>query len=68
MIKNEKQYKVTRQKLQGIREQNMRIQEKGELQSATDRLILASGLHMQQELENEITDYEGAAINLLPNQ
>jgi hypothetical protein len=46
----------------------MRIHKKGEQQSVTDRLILASGLDMQQELENEITTYEGAAINLVPNQ
>ena len=68
MIKNEKQYQVTKQKLQGIREQNMRIQKKGEQQSVTDSLILASGLDMQQELENEIAIYEGAAKNLLLNQ
>jgi hypothetical protein len=71
MIKNEKQYQVTRQKLQGIREQNMRIQEK-ELQSVTDRLILASGLYMQQELENEVMTYVGSLgqslNNLGPNQ
>jgi hypothetical protein len=68
MIKNEKQYQVTKQKLQGIREQNMRIQKKGELQSVTDKFILASGLDVQQEMENEIAIYEGAVKNLLLNQ
>jgi hypothetical protein len=68
MIKNEKQYQITKKKLQGIREQNMRIQKKGEQQSVTDRLILAPGLDMQQELENEISAYENAAKNLLLNQ
>ena len=68
MIKNEKQYQITKKKLQGIREQNMRLQKKGEQQSVTDRLILASGLDMQQKMENEIAIYEGAAKNLLLNQ
>ena len=68
MIKNEKQYQITKKKLQGIREQNMRIQKKGEQQSAIDSLILASGLDMQQKMENEIAIYEGAAKNLLLNQ
>ena len=68
MIKNEKQYEITKRKLQSIREQNMRLEKKGEQQSAIDRLILASGLHMQEELENEITAFEGETKNLVPNQ
>jgi len=58
MIKNEKQYKITKKKLQEIRELNMRMHGQGKQISVKDRLILASSLHMQEEMENEIAAYE----------
>jgi HTH-type transcriptional regulator/antitoxin HipB len=58
MIKNEKQYKITKKKLQEIRELNMRMNSQGRQISVKDQLILASSLHMQEEMENEIAAYE----------
>ncbi len=57
MIKNEKQYKITQKKLQGILEEITRVKGGREEVPAKDRLILTSLLMMQQQLEDEIAAY-----------
>ena len=58
MIENEKQYEITKKKLQGIREQNERLKSQGEYLSVKGKLILASRMDVQEELEMEIAAYE----------
>lgn len=58
MIKNEKQYKITKKKLQEIHEDRLRMQSQGERLSVKEKLILASAIHLQEELENEVIAYE----------
>jgi hypothetical protein len=58
MIKNEKQYKITKKKLQGIREQNERLKCQGGHISVKGKLILASGMYVQEKMEMEIAVYE----------
>ena len=58
MIKNEKQYKITKKKLQEINEDRLRMQSQGEQLSVKEKLILASAIHLQEEMENEISAYE----------
>lgn len=58
MIKNEKQYKITKKKLQGIYEDIARIKDGRELLPAKDRLILVSLMMMQEQMEAEIEAYD----------
>ncbi|HEV3325475.1 MAG TPA: hypothetical protein VG052_07705 [Puia sp.] len=58
MIKNEKQYNITKKKLQGIREQNERLKSQGEHLPVKDKLVLASGMYVQEEMEKEIVVFE----------
>jgi len=68
MIKNEKQYKITKKKLQEICELNERLKNQGEHLPVTGKLILASGMNVQEEMEKEIEVYErGVENNRLHN-
>jgi DNA-binding Xre family transcriptional regulator len=58
MIKNEKQYKITRKKLLGFQEEIARIQGGQESLPAKKQLILISLIMMQEQLENEIAAYD----------
>jgi HTH-type transcriptional regulator/antitoxin HigA len=58
MIRNEKQYKITKKKLQEIKEDRSRMQSQGEQLSVKEKLILASAIHLQEEMENEVIAYE----------
>ena len=58
MIKNEKQYKITRKKLLGIYDEIKQIQGNREHLPAKERLILVSLLTLQEQMENEIAEYD----------
>jgi HTH-type transcriptional regulator / antitoxin HipB len=58
MIKNEKQYKITRKKLLGIQEEIARIQAVQEYLPAKERLIIVSLVVMQEQMENEISAFD----------
>ena len=58
MIKNEKQYKITKKKLQGIYEDIDRIKDSREPIPAKDRLILVSLMMMEEQMEAEIEAYD----------
>jgi DNA-binding XRE family transcriptional regulator len=58
MIKNEKQYKITKKKLQVIYEEIDRIKGGREDIPSKDRLNLVSLQVFQEQLENEIDDYD----------
>ena len=58
MIKNEKQYKITKKKLQVIYEEIDRIKAGREHLPAKDELILVSHIDFQKQLENEIDAYD----------
>jgi HTH-type transcriptional regulator/antitoxin HigA len=66
MIKNEKQYKITKKKLQEIRGHNERMKNEGEHLPVKEKLILAAGIYLQEEMENEIAAYEQLTINISP--
>jgi hypothetical protein len=57
MIKNEKQYKITKKKLEEFTEAILKKQSSHPL-SATDQLILISLQDMQEQFLNEIAAYE----------
>jgi HTH-type transcriptional regulator / antitoxin HipB len=58
MIKNEKQYKISKKKLQIVHEEIDRIKAGREHPPAKDRLNIVSLQVFQQQLENEIEAYE----------
>lgn len=58
MIKNEKQYKITKKKLLGINDEIKRIHGISEHLPAKERLILVSLMTMQDQLEIEIATYD----------
>jgi DNA-binding Xre family transcriptional regulator len=58
MIKNEKQYRITKKKLQSLNEAIVKKQNGQQPLPAKDRLILVSLEVMQEQLENEIAAYE----------
>jgi DNA-binding Xre family transcriptional regulator len=58
MIKNEKQYKITRKKLQDIQEEINRLKNGREHLPAKDELLLVSLLMMKQQMEDEIAKYD----------
>jgi DNA-binding Xre family transcriptional regulator len=58
MIKNEKQYKITKKKLQVIYEEIDRIKAGRKHLPAKDELILVSHMVFQKQLENEIDAYD----------
>jgi len=58
MIKNEKQYKITKKKLLGIYDEIMKIHGTREHLPAKERLILISLVTLQEQMENEIAEYD----------
>ncbi|HET6254454.1 MAG TPA: helix-turn-helix transcriptional regulator [Puia sp.] len=58
MIKNEKQYRITKKKLSDILEGINRIESLNKPIPAAKELILVSSIYMKQLLENEIVAYE----------
>lgn len=58
MIKNEKQYKITKKKLLGIYDEIKQIHSTNEHLPAKERLILVSLKTMQDQLEIEIATYD----------
>jgi len=58
MIKNEKQYKITKKKLLGIYEEIKQIHSASAHLPAKERLILVSLMSMQDQLETEIATYD----------
>lgn len=58
MIKNEKQYKITKKKLLSIYDEIKRIHDTREHLPAKERLILVSLMVMQEQLEAEIATYD----------
>jgi HTH-type transcriptional regulator/antitoxin HigA len=66
MIKNEKQYKITKKKLLGIYDEIKRIHGISEHLPAKERLILVSLKTMQDQLEIEIATYDLLKINASP--
>lgn len=58
MIKNEKQYKITKKKLQDLNEVILRKQNGTDPLPAKDRLLLVSMQDMKGQLENEIDTYD----------
>ncbi|HWK06317.1 MAG TPA: helix-turn-helix transcriptional regulator [Puia sp.] len=58
MIKNEKQYKITKKKLLAIYDEIKQIHGTSEHLPAKERLILVSLMTMQDQLETEIATYD----------
>src|SRR5882757_5129251 len=58
MLKNEKQYKITKKKLDGINQNIKAIHVEGEQLSLKSQLILASLTDMSNDMNNEIAEYE----------
>ena len=59
MIKNEKQYKITRNKLAGIQEEIVRIKSgNDEGLPAKEKLILVSLEMMKSQMESELAEYD----------
>jgi DNA-binding Xre family transcriptional regulator len=63
MIKNEKQYKITKKKLEEFTEAILEKQNSRDPLSATDKLILVSLQVMQEQFINEIAVYERLKTN-----
>ena len=63
MIKNEKQYKITKKKLEEFTEAILKKQNSHDPLSATDQLILISLQDMQEQFVNEIAVYERLKTN-----
>ena len=70
MIKNEKQYKITKKKLADLNEAIVRKQSILDPLPAKDRLILVSLQDMQGQLENEIAAYDHlkSSMSSLPDE
>ena len=64
MIKNEKQYKITKKKLSGIIQEIEIMHREGDQLSLTNQLILASLTDVRTDMEIEITEYEFKAFPL----
>jgi DNA-binding Xre family transcriptional regulator len=64
MIKNEKQYKITKKKLADLNEAILRKESSPDPLPAMDRLILVSLQDMQGQLHNEITAYDHLKSNM----
>lgn len=58
MIKNEKQYTITKKKLSDIQEGIDKIQSLGQPIPAAKELILVSSIYMKQQLANQVAAYE----------
>jgi HTH-type transcriptional regulator/antitoxin HigA len=58
MIKNEKQYRITKKKLLSIHDEAKQIRGAHEHLPAKERLILVSLMTMQDQLETEIATYD----------
>ncbi|MHA4810494.1 helix-turn-helix domain-containing protein [Flavitalea flava] len=58
MIKNEKQYKITKKKILGIKEKIAQMSTGNEPAHLKDQLILASLINFQKDLEEEISAYD----------
>ena len=58
MIKNEKQYKITKKKLDGINQKITIMHAEGDQLSIKSQLILASLTDMSDDMNNEIAEYE----------
>lgn len=58
MIKNEKQYKITRKKFSELRDERTRMEGQGEKLPASGKLILASLIYFLEGMEKEIVAYE----------
>jgi hypothetical protein len=58
MIKNEKQYKITKKKLLGIYDDIKHIHDAHDPIPAQKRLILVSLMVMQEQMESEMAEYE----------
>jgi ribosome-binding protein aMBF1 (putative translation factor) len=63
MIKNEKQYNITKRKLLGIQEEISRIKGRHEQPTAKEQLILISMVSIQEDMENEIAEYDFLKTN-----
>jgi len=57
MIKNEKQYKITKKKLEGLHQKMVKMKSEGEILSLTRQLVFNSLLDMSTDMENEIAEY-----------
>ena len=58
MLKNEKQYKITKKKLDGINQNIEAMHVEGQQLSLKSQLILASLTDMSNDMNNEIAEYE----------
>jgi len=58
MIKNEKQYKVTKKKLAILHQKIAEMKSEGDRLSLTRQLVLNSLLDMSTDMENEIAEYD----------
>ena len=58
MLKNEKQYKITKKKLAGLHQKIAEMNSKGDGLSLTRQLVLNSLLDMSADMENEIAEYD----------
>jgi len=58
MINNEKQYKISKKKLNEIVTEIEKVKKAGEQNPLRNKLILASLLNVKEELEEEISEYE----------
>lgn len=58
MIKNEKQYKISKKKLQEIKVNIDEVEKATNLHPLRNKLMMASLLNMQEEISKEVADYE----------
>jgi HTH-type transcriptional regulator/antitoxin HigA len=58
MIKNEKQYKVTKKKLAILHQKIAEMKSEGDRLSLTRQLVLNSLLDMSTDMENEVAEYD----------
>ncbi|NII24807.1 helix-turn-helix transcriptional regulator [Pseudoflavitalea sp. X16] len=71
MINNEKQYKISKKRLNEIVTEIETVKNASDQHPLRNKLILASLLNVKQELEEEITDYESlknTSKNTLPER
>ena len=64
MIKNEKQYKITKKKLQEFNAAILKKQTGQDLLSVQDKLVLVSLQVMREQFDNEIAAYEYLKTNM----
>jgi HTH-type transcriptional regulator/antitoxin HipB len=63
MLKNEKQYKITKKKLAVLQNKIAEIEREGDRLSLTRQLVLNSLLDMSSDMEKEIAEYDSLKKN-----